>query len=104
MSTAIRLIIIFTLITFVTKAQVPNGFVDQVHSGNWQNPTGLVFDSNGKMYVWEKDGKVYVVENNVKTLFLDISEEVATYGDYGILGFALDPNFINNQSRNKYKK
>ncbi len=96
MSTAIRLIIIFTLITFVAKAQVPNGFVDQVHSGNWQNPTGLVFDSNGKMYVWEKDGKVYVVENNVKTLFLDISEEVATYGDYGILGFALDPNFINN--------
>lgn len=96
MSTAIRLIIIFTLITFVTKAQVPNGFVDQVHSGNWQNPTGLVFDSNGKMYVWEKDGKVYVVENNVKTLFLDISEEVATYGDYGILGFVLDPNFINN--------
>lgn len=97
MSTAIRLIItLFTLITFVAKAQVPNGFVDQVHSSNWQNPTGLVFDSNGKMYVWEKDGKVYVVENNVKTLFLDISEEVATYGDYGILGFALDPNFINN--------
>ncbi len=97
MSTAIRFIItLFTLITFVAKAQVPNGFVDQVHSSNWQNPTGLVFDSNGKMYVWEKDGKVYVVENNVKTLFLDISEEVATYGDYGILGFALDPNFINN--------
>ena len=52
MSIAIRFIIIlFTLITFVAKAQVPNGFVDQVHSGNWQNPTGLVFDSNGKMYV-----------------------------------------------------
>jgi glucose/arabinose dehydrogenase len=97
MSTAIRLIFtLFTLITFVAKAQVPNGFVDQLHSSNWQNPTGLVFDSNGKMYVWEKDGKVYVVENNVKTLFLDISEEVAIYGDYGILGFALDPNFINN--------
>lgn len=96
MSTAIRLIIIFSLITFVAKAQVPNGFVDQVHSSNWQNPTGLTFDSNGKMYVWEKEGKVYVVENNVKTLFLDISEEVAVYGDYGILGFVLDPNFINN--------
>lgn len=97
MSTTKRLITtLFTFITLITKAQLPNGFVDQVHSGNWQNPTGLTFDTNGKMYVWEKDGKVYVVENNVKTLFLDISEEVANYGDYGILGFVLDPNFLNN--------
>lgn len=97
MSIAIRLIItLFILMTFVAEAQLPNGFVDQAHSGGWNNPTGLVFDSNGKMYVWEKDGKVYVIENNVKTLFLDISEEVANYGDYGILGFVLDPDFINN--------
>lgn len=96
-TTTIRFIVtLFTLITFFAKAQVPNGFVDQAHSDNWQNPTGLTFDANGKMYVWEKDGKVYVVENSVKTIFLDISEEVAIYGDYGILGFALDPNFINN--------
>ncbi|MFY7912329.1 MAG: NPCBM/NEW2 domain-containing protein [Emticicia sp.] len=90
------ILVLFTISVFEANAQVPNGFVDQVHSGNWQNPTGLTFDANGKMYVWEKEGKVYVVENNVKTLFIDISEEVATYGDYGILGFALDPNFINN--------
>jgi glucose/arabinose dehydrogenase len=97
MSITIRLIFtIFTLLTFVAKAQVPSGFVDQSHSNNWQNPTGLTFDSSGKMYVWEKDGKVYVVDGSVKTLFLDISEEVAIYGDYGILGFALDPNYINN--------
>lgn len=97
MSISLRFIITwFSLITFVAKAQVPDGFVDQLHSSNWQNPTGITFDSNGKMYVCEKEGKVYVVENNVKTLFLDISEEVAIYGDYGILGFVLDPNFINN--------
>jgi len=90
------IIFLFTILGFDTYAQVPNGFVDQLHSNYWQNPTGLTFDANGKMYVWEKDGKVYVVENNIKTLFIDISEEVATYGDYGILGFALDPNFLNN--------
>jgi len=97
MSVTIRLIFtLFTLITFIAKSQVPNGFVDQFQSNNWQNPTGLTFDSSGKMYVWEKDGKVYVVEGSVKTLLLDISEEVANYGDYGILGFVLDPNYINN--------
>ncbi len=84
------------VISFATQAQVPSGFADVAHSSNWQNPTGLTFDSNGKMYVWEKEGRVYVVENNNKSLFIDISGEVATYGDYGILGFALDPNFINN--------
>lgn len=78
------------------EAQLPHGFIDQVHSSNWQAPTGLTFDAAGKMYVWEKDGKVYVIQNNEKTLFIDISEEVATYGDYGLLGFVLDPNFMKN--------
>ena len=79
-----------------TKAQLPNGFVDQLHSDGWQSPTGLTFDASGKMYVSEKEGKVYVVENGIKTLFIDISEEVGNYGDYGLLNFVLDPNFMNN--------
>ncbi|AFK03668.1 Glycosyl hydrolase family 98 putative carbohydrate binding module [Emticicia oligotrophica DSM 17448] len=91
-----RVLVLLLVTTLVSKAQVPSGFVDQLHSDGWQNPTGLTFDSNGNMYVWEKEGRIYVVENNNKTLFLDISEEVATYGDYGILGFVLDPNYINN--------
>ena len=90
------LLFLVTIVSLKAKAQLPNGFADQVYSSGWNNPTGLTFDAAGKMYVWEKDGKVYVVENNVKTLFLDISEEVANYGDYGILGFVLDPNFLDN--------
>lgn len=92
----ISTILIFISLYSVGTAQVASGFIDQVHSVNWQSPTGLAFDTYGKMFVWEKEGKVYIVENNVKTLFLDISQEVATYGDYGILNLVLDPNFVNN--------
>ncbi len=90
--------IIILLLSFLNvSAQLPTGFADQLHSDGWNSPTGVTFDANGKMYVWEKDGRVYHAEaNNTKTLLLDISEEVATYGDYGLLGFALDPNYINN--------
>ncbi len=87
---------IITIFSTKIKAQLPTGFTEQLYSNGWQAPTGLIFDTNGKMYVWEKAGKVYVVENGVKHLFLDISEEVADYGDLGILGFALDPNFMSN--------
>ena len=38
-------------------------------------------------------GKVWVVENNIKSLIIDITEEVGAYGDLGLLGFALDPLF-----------
>jgi glucose/arabinose dehydrogenase len=91
-------ILFFLIITTTLKviAQLPTGFVDQLHSDGWNNPTGLVFDATGKMYVWEKDGKIYVVDNKEKTLLLDISQEVATWGDYGLLGFVLDPNYLNN--------
>ena len=94
----IRTITIFLFIVsiFSAKAQLPAGFTDQLHSDGWQAPTGLTFDASGKMYVTEKEGKVYVVENGIKTLFIDISEEVANYGDYGLLNFVLDPDFMTN--------
>ncbi|MDQ4140943.1 MAG: PQQ-dependent sugar dehydrogenase, partial [Bacteroidota bacterium] len=58
---------------------------------------GLCFNSDGsQMFVWERTGKVYVVENSQKKIFIDISEEVGSYGDLGLLGFALHPNFESN--------
>jgi hypothetical protein len=50
------------------------------------------------MYVWEKSGKVFIVENGVKSTkpIIDISEEVLDYGDHGLNGFALNPDFLEN--------
>ncbi len=87
------------LLFFYSKSQAqPSGFFDEVISSDWKIPTGLTFDANGRMYVWEKSGKVFIVENGIKQAnpIIDISEEVLDYGDHGLNGFALDPDFLKN--------
>ncbi|TAE47188.1 MAG: PKD domain-containing protein [Bacteroidetes bacterium] len=76
----------------------PSGFSDQSHVSGFTNAVGVSFDPNGRMYVWEKAGKVWIVTNGVKsaTPLIDISQEVGGWRDFGLLGFALDPNFLSN--------
>ena len=95
-----RFVIIVAIILFggsISPAQNNTGFTTQLISSQWNQAVGLTFNSNGNaMFVWERIGKIWVVENNVKTLILDISEEVGAYGDLGLVGFVLDPNFDSN--------
>jgi len=84
-------------------ATVPSGFVEQDVGSGWSEAVGLAFGRNGdgtkdRVYVWERAGRVWIVEDGVKlaTPLLDIREEVGGWRDYGMLGFALDPNFQSN--------
>ncbi|NDK55863.1 PQQ-dependent sugar dehydrogenase [Pontibacter fetidus] len=82
-----------------TATAQPSGFVVEDIGGAWNAAVGLTFSKDGKrMYVWEKGGKVWIVENGEKlpTPLVDITEEVADWGDHGLLGFAIDPNFDSN--------
>ncbi|MEZ4963315.1 MAG: PQQ-dependent sugar dehydrogenase [Saprospiraceae bacterium] len=76
----------------------PTGFSDNLYLGGWDEAAGFTWDANGRMYVWERKGKVWVVENGVKqnSPLLNISDEVGGWRDFGLLGFALDPNFLSN--------
>ncbi len=81
------------------QAQVlPPGFSDQLVVGGWTEAAGATWDANGRMYVWEKRGMVWIVENGVRlpTPLIDISDEVGNWRDHGLLGFALDPQFLSN--------
>src|SRR4030095_14672612 len=55
----------------------------------------IAFEDNGRIYVWEGTGQVWFKDPGDPnyTLLLDIHEEAALWGDHGMLGFALDPNF-----------
>jgi len=83
---------------------LPAGFTTSIIGSDWNLPLGATFTSDGqKLFVWEKDGRVYVCNRNgsgayIKqtTPVLDISEEVANWGDHGLMGFALDPNYLSN--------
>jgi glucose/arabinose dehydrogenase len=77
---------------------LPAGFVEQEIPGPWSGAAGIEWGPGGLMYVVERGGKVWIVENGVKqpTPFIDISSEVGGWRDYGLLGFALHPNFAEN--------
>lgn len=81
----------------VSPAQnLPNGFhrTDPVTGRNL--PTGVYFAHDGRVFVTEKNGQVWLYHNLMDTapvLFADISAEIHTVGDRGLLGFALDPRF-----------
>lgn len=79
-------------------ATLPVNFSEQQIGGTWNEAVGLLFEDNGRMYVWERGGRVWIVENGVKsaTPLIDISEEVGGWRDFGLLGFVLDPNFRQN--------
>ncbi|MEM7375280.1 MAG: PA14 domain-containing protein [Bacteroidota bacterium] len=89
---------LFGLSSFSPLLAQPAGFSDQTYVGGFVQGVGLTFDANNRMYVWEKGGKVWIVENGAKlsTPLLDISEEVGNWRDFGMLGLALDPNFLTN--------
>ena len=81
---------------------LPPGFSEQTIGGGWVDPVGVAIDPTpqaaNRLYVWERAGRVWLVENGVKvaTPLIDIREEVANWADYGMLGFALHPNFQQN--------
>jgi glucose/arabinose dehydrogenase len=81
-------------------ATLPPGFIEEDVPGPWNEVVGLTFEPEqqtpgGRMYVWERGGRVWIVENGIKQTppLIDISEEVGGWRDFGLLGFALHPNF-----------
>lgn len=87
----------------VGAASLPANFIETDIASGWESPVGLAFGRNSagdseRVYVWDRAGRVWIVENGVKltTPMVDIREEVGYYGDYGLLGVALDPNFSLN--------
>ncbi|MDX2286413.1 MAG: PQQ-dependent sugar dehydrogenase [Bacteroidia bacterium] len=83
--------------THLMPAQ-PAGFIDQEYVSGFDQAVGMTFDPNGRMFVWEKGGRVWVIENGLRAAapLIDLREEVGNWRDFGLLGFALDPNFLSN--------
>lgn len=61
-----------------------------------RKPTAIDFGPGGKMFIGDWFGRVKVfdsVEDTTPTLSLDVSTEVHSYGDRGMLGMKLDPEY-----------
>ncbi|MEV0715225.1 PQQ-dependent sugar dehydrogenase [Asanoa sp. NPDC050611] len=74
----------------------PTGFTEQVVMSGLANPTKLVFAPDGRILVAQKNGiiKIYdSLSDTTPTTFADLRDEVFTYGDLGLLGLAVPPDF-----------
>ncbi|MBL0920895.1 MAG: PQQ-dependent sugar dehydrogenase, partial [Phycisphaerales bacterium] len=93
-----RLTLAATLAASASTVALPPNFVSVPVASNWNQAVGATFAPDGRMFVWEKGGRVWLVENGVKSAqpLIDISEEVGDWRDFGLLGFAIDPDFYNN--------
>ena len=75
---------------------LPSGFQRTDPIDGRDLPTGVYFAHDGRVFVTEKGGTIWVYRNLLDanpTLFADLSAEIHTYADRGLLGFALDPRF-----------
>lgn len=98
-------LLLFTLrfsMPLATLAQ-PTNFVDELYLANSNEiVTGITHDAAGRLFFWEKSGRVWVIKNinGVPTkspqALLDISSEIKDNWDLGFIGFALDPDFLQN--------
>jgi len=73
----------------------PAGFVSEAVVTNLTGPTTITFAPDGRMFIGQKDGAVRVFQNGVllPTIFIDLSAEVNTYWDRGLMGVAVHPDF-----------
>ena len=81
------------------KAQLIDDFSETTITNEIYRPVGIRFDKNGTAYVWERNGVVHLIDstgNKLPEPLIDISEEVGAWGDHGCLGFAIDPDFLEN--------
>jgi glucose/arabinose dehydrogenase len=78
---------------------VPPGFQDTIVISGLNYPTVMQFAPDGRIFVGEKGGVILEYDSPsdpTPTTVADLSTNVYDYGDRGLLGLALDPNFLTN--------
>lgn len=81
---------------------LPAGFVtdNPFPTASFTLPTQLVFLPDGRKLVAEKGGAVWLITaagDKLPSPFIDLSAQVLSNGDRGLLGVALDPDFAANR-------
>ena len=79
---------------------LPAGFSEITVAKRLADPTALAYAPDGRMFVAEKSGRVRVVRADgslAAAPVIDIRDHVATAGDRGLLGIAVDAAFATNR-------
>jgi glucose/arabinose dehydrogenase len=80
---------------------IPPGFTQKTMISGLTNPTAVSFSPDGRVFVAEKRGviKEYSdLSDTNPTVVTDLRQQVYDYGDGGLLGMELDPQFPSDSS------
>lgn len=81
------------------SAAPPNGFTLESWPGDWGELLGIVPTGDGRFIAWEQAGRAWMVGPDgmaSTTPLLDLREEVGFWREHGLLGLAVDPEFLDN--------
>jgi len=80
-----------------TYAALPAGFEMETIAEGLTLPTAMAFAPDGRIFVAQKNGIIRIIKNGalLPTPLLSLSD-VNSYGDRGLIGMAVDPNFSSN--------
>ncbi len=98
MKKILSLIFLFLGILGFAQNNYPEGFVEEIAYSQFEVPGGYLPTDSTIAAVWEISGKLWIIKDGVigEQPVVDISEEVAFWGDMGLVGAALDPHFLEN--------
>jgi glucose/arabinose dehydrogenase len=86
-----------TFAPLVNAATVPTGFTDAVVASGLSNPSAMALAPDGRIFVCQQGGALRVIKNGVLLATPFLTVPVDSTGERGLLGVALDPNFVSNQ-------
>jgi glucose/arabinose dehydrogenase len=75
---------------------LPPNFREEIIFSGLEGPSAVEFSADGRVFVAELSGLIKVFSNlsaTVPTVFADLRTNVHNYGDRGLLGMALHPDF-----------
>jgi glucose/arabinose dehydrogenase len=79
-------------------ANLPQGFTDSQVVSGLTNPTDMEFAPDGRLFVTEDAGRLRIAKpDGTLATFLDISSNVDSTGERGLLALTFDPGFATNR-------
>lgn len=85
-------------VTYLPVIMKPREFEIMPTSTTFTNVTDIANAGDGRLFITQRGGEIYVMqENGIKSLFLDLSDKVATNGsEVGMFAIAFHPDYASN--------
>src|SRR5687768_4526919 len=90
-------ILVFLIGCPLGAATLPAGFSETIVTSSLTNPTAMAIAPDGRIFVCQQGGALRVIRNGALLATPFVTLTVNSTGERGLLGVAIDPDFLVNQ-------